>query len=408
MLAHAVGDDVLTAPTWLVAYIGVALVLGTAAVLRATWPRARFDPIEAARAAPIPVHAGHVVGLVAYAGVVAIAITGPDTSAANPTPWLVPAVWWVALPIICLLLGDVVRHLNPFLPLVAALDRTRGRRDDPEASAPAWTAAAFLAAWSWYLLAYHRPGSPRALAVFLVVYAAVAVAGGLRWGRAWLGTGEAFGALSAAVARIGLRGRRRTAPVIGTAALMVVWIGGTAFDGLTYRTFWQDVLGASRGWGRTLLNTTGLLWVTAIVGAALLLVVRVAERGRSEEQVDRPLAEPLGRALVPMAVGWFLGHELTLLLGEGQNAYALMSDPLGRGWDLFGTYDHTVDYSIVTEPWVAWLQLALLAVGHVASVVLLHELALQRLSPRAAMRTTWTMAAVTSASLAAACVLVLS
>ena len=181
--------------------------------------------------------------------------------------------------------------------------------------------------------------------------------------------------------------------MLGTAVLMLVWIGGTAFDGFTYRPFWQDVLGTSTGWTRTLLNTVGLLWITAIVAGGFLAVVRVAERGQREEDRDRRLFEPLGRALVPLAVGWFLGHDLTLLLGEGQNAYALASDPLGRGWDLFGTYDHTIDYSIVTR-----------AVGAVdaarahrrratsPTVVLLHELAMERLSPRAAMRTTWAMA----------------
>ena len=115
-----------------------------------------------------------------------------------------------------------------------------------------------------------------------------------------------------------------------------------------------------------------------------------------------------GRRSCRSRSGWFLGHDLTLLLGEGQNAYALISDPFGRGWDLFGTYDHTVDYSILTEPWVPWVQLALIAVGHVASVVLLHELAMERLAPRAAMRTTWVMAAVCSASITAACMLVLT
>ena len=402
MLAHAVGADALSAPTWLLAYIGVALVLGTAAALRVTWPGPRYEPVEPGLPVGIGVHLGHVIGLLAYAAVVAIAIVGPDSSAANLAPWLIPVVW-VGLPIVCLLAGDVVRHLNPFLPVVAALDR--GRSSGRAGTAPSWTAAVFLAAWSWYLLAYHRPGSPRALAIFLLAYAVAAIAGGLRWGRAWLGSGEAFGALSAAVARIGVRWKRTT-PFLGAALLMVMWIGGTAFDGLTYQPFWLDVLGTSTGWVRTLLNTAGLLWVSAIVGGAFLLVARVAERGQDESHMDRSLAEPLGRALVPMAVGWFLGHDLTLLLGEGQNAYALASDPLGRGWDLLGTYDHTVDYSIATEPWVLWTQALLLAAGHIASVVLLHELAMQRLSPRAAMRTTWTMAAVSSVSIAAACVLV--
>ena len=405
MFAHTVEGGAVDAPTWLLTYIGVALVLGTAAALRTTWPRARFEPIEPAPPTSIAVRPGHWIGLVAYAGTVAVAILGPDTSAANLAPWLVPVVW-VGLPVVCLLLGDIVRHLNPFVPVVALLDR--GRAVDSARVVPPWTSAVFLAGWSWYLLAYHRPGSPGALAVFLVIYAAAAVAGGLWWGRAWLATGEAFGALSAAVARIGVRGWRRTPPILGTTVLMVVWIGGTAFDGLTYRLFWQDVLAGSSSWGRTLLNTVGLLWITAVVAGAFLFVVRVAERGQDEEHRDRRLGEPLGVALVPLAAGWFLGHDLTFLLGEGQNAYALASDPLGRGWDLFGTYDHTIDYSIITEPWVAWVQLVLIAVGNLASVVLLHELAMERLSPRAAMRTTWAMAAVTSASIAAACLLVLT
>jgi len=406
MFAHAVGGNALPVPPWLLAYIGVALVLGTAAALRATWPRARWAATEPDPPATIPVGPGHVVGLLVYVATVAVAIIGPNSSAANLAPWLVPVVWWVGLPIVCLLLGDVVRPLNPFVPIVALLDRRRPVERGHDL--PSWTSAAFLAAWTWYLLAYHSPGSPRALATFLVAYGIAAVAGGLVWGRRWLAAGEAFGAISAAVARIGLRGWRGRAPIVGTAALAVVWIGSTAFDGFTYRPFWQDVLGTSYGWTRTLISTVGLIWITAMAAGAFLLVVRVAERGQREEDRDRRLTQPLGTALVPLAVGWFLGHDITLLIGEGQNALALASDPLGRGWDLFGTYDHTVDYSIVTAWWVFWLQLALISAGHIASVVLMHELVLERLSPRAAMRTTWVMAGVTCASITAACMLVLT
>ena len=406
MLAHAVEPGALPAPAWLLTYIGAALMLGTAVALRATWLAPRHAAVEPVAPTAVAVRPGHLVGLAAYVAVVAVAIIGPDTSAANVAPWLVAVVWWVGLPIACLILGDVVRHLNPFLPLVALLDRGRGT--DAARGFPQWTSAAFLAAWTWYLLAYHRPGSPRALAVFLIAYALASVAGGIRWGRAWLASGEAFGALSSSVARIGVRGWRSSPPVVGTAVLMLVWIGSTAFDGFTFRPFWLDVLGTSTGWARTLLNTVGLLWMVAIVAGGFLAVVRVAEQGEREADGDRRLFGPLGRALVPLAVGWFLGHELTLLLGEGQNAYALASDPLGRGWDLFGTYDHTVDYSITTQAWVAWTQLALIVTGHVASLVLLHELAMERLTPRAAMRTTWAMAVLGSLSIAAACLLVLT
>ena len=166
MFAHAVGGDALPAPAWLLAYIGVALVLGTAVALRATWPRARWPAADPEAPVDVEVGPGHVIGLVIYAAVVAVAMTGPDSSAANLTPWLVPVVWWVGLPILCLLVGDVVRHLNPFVPVVALLDHRW--RADLERPLPSWTPAAFLAAWTWYLLAYHEPGSPRALATFLI------------------------------------------------------------------------------------------------------------------------------------------------------------------------------------------------------------------------------------------------
>jgi hypothetical protein len=57
---------------------------------------------------------------------------------------------------------------------------------------------------------------------------------------------------------------------------------------------------------------------------------------------------------------------------------------------------------------VAWVQLALIVAGHVASLVLLHELAMERLRPRAAMRTTWAMAVLGSLSITAASLLVLT
>lgn len=406
MFAHNVGGGALPAPPWLLSYIGVAAMLGTAAVLRATWPTTR-RLVEVGPAAPATarVGAGNVVGLVLLLTVIAVAIAGPDMNAANIAPTSV-LVFWIVLPIVCLFVGDVMRWLSPFPAAVRILPRDRAT-DREEGAAPTWTAAAFMAGFSWYLLAYHRPGSPNALAVFLVAYLAMSLIGALRWGRAWVVTGEAFGGLSAAVARIGLRRPRGPAPA-GTAALMVVWVGGTAFDAFSSVPLWVDVLGTSTGWTRTLLNTVGLTWITAIVAGAYLFVVRIAERGRDQAAAPVRLAVPLGIALVPLTTAWFIGHDLTLLLSEGQNFLALLSDPLGRGWDLVGTFDNTIDYSIVEAGWVRVVQLTVLLVGNGAAIVLFHDVALGLVRGRAAMRATWAMAVAASASITAAAMLVLT
>jgi hypothetical protein len=405
MLAHTVGVGALPAPPWLLSYIGVALVLGTAATLRATWPSTRdlvdLDP-PLARAPRAGV--GNVLGAVLLLGVLVVAIAGPDSQAANLAPRAVFAVWWVGLPILCLLVGDVMRWISPFT--LVGVARPERPADDGSEAAPPWTSAAFIAAFTWYFVAYHRPGSPRALAAFLLIYLAAAAGGVLRWGRTWSATGEGFGGLSAAVARIGLRRPRGAAPA-GTAALMIVWLAGTAFDAFANTPFWGDILGTSRGWTRTGLNTVGYAWIIAIVAGAYLVVVRVAERGRDDDRRPR-LAVPLGIALVPLATGWFLSHDLSLLLIEGQNFIALASDPLARGWDLFGTFNQTVRYDVLEAGWVRVVQLTALLAGHLAAVVLLHDTALRLLRRRAAMRATWAMAIAASASITAAALLVLT
>lgn len=238
------------------------------------------------------------------------------------------------------------------------------------------------------------------------------MAGGRRWGRDWLATGEAFGALSASVALLA-PWRRAGAPPRGVASLMVVWIGSTAFDAFASTPFWVDVLGTSQGWPRTMLNTVGFVWITAIVAGVYLVALRLAERigpsqeGEGDTSARAPLAATLGAALVPLALGWFLAHDLTLLLFEGQNFLALVSDPIGKGWDLFGTVNQTIDYGIVQATWVRWTQVGLLAAGHIAFVVIAHDTALAVVRLRAAMRLTWALTAAAIASFVAGALMVL-
>ncbi|MGH9274047.1 MAG: hypothetical protein ACRDZU_05300 [Acidimicrobiales bacterium] len=407
LLAHNVGGGALPAPPWLLSYIGAFAVIATAAALRATGttPRiARFALVEPEATLDSGGRlAGRLVGLALFALVLVAAIVGPDSGAANIAPVAVLVIWWVGLPILCLLLGDVMRAINPFDAIVGLLDRRTNERDPEEA--PSWTGAAFLAAFAWFFIAYHRPGSPRALAVFLLAYALAAVLGGLRWGRSWLVTGEGFGALSAAVALLSPGGRTGARPP-GVTPLIVVWLGSTTFDAFTSTPFWVDVLGTSQGWTRTLLNTVGLVWLTAIVAGVYLVALRIAERADSDAPTTS-LVEPLGVALVPLALGWFLAHDLTLLLFEGQNFYALLSDPIGEGWDLFGTIHHTIDYRVVQATWVRWSQVGLLAAGHVAAVVIAHDVALRLVRRRAAMRTTWALATAATGSIVAGALMVL-
>src|SRR3546814_12843768 len=88
--------------------------------------------------------------------------------------------------------------INPFQIPAALAERFVGRRLRASAEPPPWMGAALLASFAWFFLAYHTPGSPRALAVYLPAYAVVFVVAALMWGRGWLARGAGFAGLTAA------------------------------------------------------------------------------------------------------------------------------------------------------------------------------------------------------------------
>ena len=81
-------------------------------------------------------------------------------------------------------------------------------------------------------------------------------------------------------------------------------------------------------------------------------------------------------SLVPIALVYVAAHYLTFLLFEGQGIAYLVSDPLGRGWDLFGTASAGVDYGVISQNQAWYAQVACVVAGHVAALALAHDRAL--------------------------------
>jgi hypothetical protein len=98
---------------------------------------------------------------------------------------------------------------------------------------------------------------------------------------------------------------------------------------------------------------------------------------------------------VPIAMVYVAAHYLTFLLFEGQATFYLASDPLGQGWDVFGTADRAIDYTYLSQNATWYLQVAFVIVGHVAALILAHDRALVLYSePKLAVRSQYWMLAV--------------
>ena len=100
----------------------------------------------------------------------------------------------------------------------------------------------------------------------------------------------------------------------------------------------------------TLLNLGGLLAGVLLVALAYEAACAAA---RWTVNAPRSLTRDFLRSLVPIAFVYMVAHYFTLFVLQGQFAIPLLSDPLGRGWDLFGTAHVTPDLTVIS-PNTTW------------------------------------------------------
>jgi hypothetical protein len=128
----------------------------------------------------------------------------------------------------------------------------------------------------------------------------------------------------------------------------------------------------------TLLNLAGLVALVLAVAVAYLLAVRGADALVGSDY-DLPAAFLAG--LVPIALAYAVAHYFSLFVLQAQYVVPLSSDPLGFGWDLFGTASDQPDLGLLAPNVVWYTQVAALVVGHVTGLVLAHDRAVALFHP---------------------------
>ncbi|MGH2920494.1 MAG: fenitrothion hydrolase [Gaiellaceae bacterium] len=424
LLAHGIGAvDDLPVPTWLF-YYGAALVLIASFVaLGVLWKeplldkaRARSLPQGLQQAALSP-FVRVLLGGVSFALLVLVvgaALFGSTSPTLNLAPTFVYVAFWLGLPLLSVLLGNVWRVLDPWRAAADAIALTAGRTGlvwQPPLTYPErlgrWPAPVLLTAFVALELAYTHPEDPRAVGIAALVYCWITWTGAAAFGRrAWFENGDAFTAyfgLFARMAPLAGRGRelfvrlpitglarRDEAP--GTIALIAVVLGSVAFDGLSRTNWWEDRTHTSGTAATIAINLAGL---GACVGfAALTYLTAVAVAGRFAGGRHNLRRDFVG-SLVPIAFAYLVAHYFSLFVLQGQYLITTVSDPLGRGWDLLGTKDVVPDLTILSPETTWYVQVGALVVGHVLGLVLAHDRALAVFpSVRSALRAQYAMLAL--------------
>jgi hypothetical protein len=138
-----------------------------------------------------------------------------------------------------------------------------------------------------------------------------------------------------------------------------------------------------------LLNLLGLLVAIGLAALVYLLALAGARAaaGRGVEIGGAFLA-----SLIPIAFAYAFAHYFTNFLRTGQLAIPLASDPLGEGWDLFGTAGFDPNLTLISGNTVWYVQTAALVIGHVFGLVIAHDKAVAMFERRGiALRTQYAM-----------------
>jgi YHS domain-containing protein/ferredoxin len=166
------------------------------------------------------------------------------------------------------------------------------------------------------------------------------------------------------------------------AYLALLMLALTGFHGLTMTPVWQSMTAslearlaigriASFSLGMLALMAFPVLIYTALVWLSYAITTRRAKampagaKGRPLTYLDYFVR--YAYCVLPIALFYHLAHNLEHLLMEGQKVIALLSDPFGWGWNLFGTARWIIPPLVSLD--VLWiLQVILVAVGHVYSL----------------------------------------
>jgi YHS domain-containing protein/polyferredoxin len=155
------------------------------------------------------------------------------------------------------------------------------------------------------------------------------------------------------------------------AYLALIMLSLTIFHGLTMTPSWSVIvegISSSLAVGETLAFSIGMgavMVAPAAVYAALVWLSKLVSGPSNVRYHDYFIR--YAYALLPIALFYHLAHNMEHLLMEGQKIIPLLSDPLGRGWNLLGTKDITL--APLTNLSTLWIiQVILVMTGHVFSL----------------------------------------
>ena len=337
-----------------------------------------------------------------FLAALASGIWGDQNSAFNMLPTVVWVLFAVGIPFFSAFIGDIWRVINPLKTLFEYAERFLGRLriTVSEKAWPAawgvWPAFALFFAFRWVENVSLDSATPFPLAMFVLLYTTITFSGMSLFGKEnWLKKGDPFSVFFSFLSRFAITETKEVGerielhlrpPAVGLlkgeatlsqTAFVLLMLSSVAADGVLSTGFFQNLfsslLNAGLPW--SVVGTIGLAGLFAVFTAVYSGFALLTKILSSDSASTLDIARRFIYSLLPISIAYEIAHYLSILVVESQRLIYLVSDPFGRGWNLFGTADYSISYTVLNLK-VLWnVQVGLIIIGHVIAVVIAHVIA---------------------------------
>ncbi len=403
VLAHAFGQTyTLPVPLWLFLWSAAAAVIVSFLIFGI------FVNKKAAQSKPLLTSRVINSGWLAPARIISVALFILTITAGyigSQEPYLnfnVPFFWLIfmlGLTYSIAIFGDFWPFINPIKNIIEWIEGLTKTKFTGVESYPGklgyYPALLFFFFIIWLELLSDGIGIvPRNLSFILITYVNLNILFAYWYGKeAWFKYGEFFSVffrMLGKVAPVEFSNRRINlrwpfsglikgkADHFSLLLFILFMLSSTGFDGFRETAIWGEfVTNLSKWLNPQLINAICLILSPFILLAIYLVFIWLMKLMAGSNKKVGDLALVFSFSLIPIAVFYNVAHYFPMLLIQGQTMISLVSDPLGLGWNLFGTADYQLDIRIIDAATVWYSQIALIIIGHIAAVYVAHMEALQ-------------------------------
>ena len=316
---------------------------------------------------------------------------------ANPLSLFIWSVWFMVMPVIQIIFGNVWAFLNPWYGFGRLFFKNKILFKLDQNYSLVFSSVGFLL-FSLFMLVDIAPDDPDRLANIVTIYLLVNFIFMKIFGVDWLKNGECFTSFYRLLSKlswiwikegkiyVGFFGSQlkdiNTFPPMSVLFLSII-LATLSFDGLNETFLWFKIINVNplEFYGRSsvvLENSSGLIFFAILLFLIFSITIFFGHKFINEKVTFKNIIGINSIALLPIALAYHIAHYLTSFLVNIQYSYKVASDPLNNGMDLLNLGDFNVTTSffntIETVKLIWFIQAAAIVIGHVIAVLLAHSI----------------------------------